>query len=173
MSKFRLLPGVSISQNRGSHRLPTQRAEASNSTCRTRLETSPLVAVAVAVTVDVACGLDVESLDSVDDPLLIAATAMSAYERGDLANQPDPRHRFLEYWTHEEAYLKARGAFLRLTLDRFGFVFDPEPPPMRRTADRRRPLVMAVRYAPTAWQYDDSCPDRLSVPRHHLSLTPK
>ncbi|MBK5267920.1 MAG: 4'-phosphopantetheinyl transferase superfamily protein [Acidimicrobiia bacterium] len=83
--------------------------------------------VAVAVTVDVACGIDVESLDSVDDPLLIAASALSAYERADLANQSDPRLRFFEYWTLKEAYLKARGAGLRLPLDRFGFVFDPDP----------------------------------------------
>lgn len=83
--------------------------------------------VGVVVTADVPCGIDVERLDSVSDPLVVATTAMSVYERADLVSRPDPRRRFCEYWTLKEAYLKARGAGMRLPLDRFGFVFDPHP----------------------------------------------
>ena len=83
--------------------------------------------VGVVVSESRPCGIDVESLDSVDDVELVARTSMAAYEQIDIAEHADPVRRFYEHWTLKEAYLKARGAGLRLPLDRFGFEIDPEP----------------------------------------------
>lgn len=87
--------------------------------------------VALAVSQDRAVGVDVEHLAG-PTTQGIAEQFFSAREAADLTVAPPERqaHRFYEYWTLKESYIKARGLGLALPLDRFSFVF-PQPGEIR------------------------------------------
>lgn len=73
-------------------------------------------------------GVDVENLRTREAPIDIADHYFSQREVASLAALPQDRkpHRFFEYWTFKESYIKARGMGLSLPLDSFGFYFPDE-----------------------------------------------
>ena len=81
-----------------------------------------LVACAIAVDRDV--GVDVEAAGRATDNLSVADQFFSAAETAMLHACPQQlqEERFLQLWTHKEAYLKARGLGLALPLDGFSFL---------------------------------------------------
>lgn len=83
--------------------------------------------VACAVRVGGAVGLDVERLGH-KAPLDVAERYFARNEIADLERLGgDGRNRrFYEYWTLKEAYIKARGMGMALSLNAFGFEIRPE-----------------------------------------------
>lgn len=81
-----------------------------------------LVACAIAVDRDV--GVDVEAAGRATGNLSVADQFFSAAETAMLhaCPQQQQEERFLQLWTHKEAYLKARGLGLALPLNGFSFV---------------------------------------------------
>lgn len=79
--------------------------------------------IALAVSRDREVGVDVEHLSVRNVSLGIAHRFFSPREVRDLAEVPDhaQQHRFFEYWTFKESYIKARGMGLSLPLDGFSF----------------------------------------------------
>ena len=79
--------------------------------------------IVLGVTRRCAIGVDVEKTCSREAPINIAERYFAPQEVAELAANPPDRqqHRFFEYWTLKEAYIKARGLGLSLPLDRFGF----------------------------------------------------
>lgn len=87
--------------------------------------TDGLVVCAVATGCEI--GVDVERLDRPGDLLGLARRLLAACELDDLRRRPsgERRHRFLEYWTLKEAYLKARGLGLSLPPRQLAFSLGP------------------------------------------------
>ena len=83
--------------------------------------TPGLAAVLVTRTVD--CGVDVELVRPMDDPVAFSGRFFSPEEIVHLAMAPDEEQneRFFAYWTLKESYIKARGMGLALPLDQFTF----------------------------------------------------
>ncbi|WP_257389120.1 4'-phosphopantetheinyl transferase family protein [Tahibacter caeni] len=81
--------------------------------------------IALAVTRDRAVGVDVENLAVREVAVGIADRFFAPVEVEALAAVPaaQQQHRFFEYWTFKEAYIKARGMGLSLPLDKFSFRF--------------------------------------------------
>lgn len=81
--------------------------------------------IALAVTRHAAIGVDVEHVTTRTVSLGIARRFFAANEVGDLAAVAPAaqQHRFFEYWTMKESYIKARGMGLSLPLDKFSFRF--------------------------------------------------
>ncbi len=79
--------------------------------------------IACLITLQHEVGVDVESVRVDKDRLDIAERFFSRDEFLDLKSiRPDLRHkRFCEYWTLKEAYVKARGIGISLSLDKFFF----------------------------------------------------
>lgn len=73
---------------------------------------------------DVPLGIDVESLDAIDDPVRLCDRYFAPAEIAALHALPQAAQveRFFALWTLKEAYIKARGMGLSLALD--GFAFD-------------------------------------------------
>lgn len=107
--------------------------------------TDGLVACIVSRGRDV--GVDVEALDRRGETVSIADRFFSPSEVAALLALPidAQRHRFFEYWTLKEAYIKARGMGLSIPLDQFSFQL--EQVPIGITFDPR--LVDN----PAAWQF--------------------
>jgi 4'-phosphopantetheinyl transferase len=82
--------------------------------------------VAVAVTTGLEVGVDAEDLGRVVDPLRLAARFFAPAEQAALSALPSAeRHqRFLEFWTLKEAFVKAKGRGLSISLDQFWFTVD-------------------------------------------------
>lgn len=81
--------------------------------------------IALAVTRGRELGIDVENIARRPISLEVADRFFSPVEAADLARvAPDrQQHRFFEYWTLKESYIKARGMGLSLPLDGFSFEF--------------------------------------------------
>jgi 4'-phosphopantetheinyl transferase len=82
--------------------------------------------VACVVTREIDCGVDVEVQREVEDMEDLAARVLSPAERSDLMALPRSLRptRFFRYWTLKEAYVKARGLGLSLSLDAVSFDLD-------------------------------------------------
>lgn len=68
-------------------------------------------------------GIDVENVVARAAPLDVADRYFAPGEVAVLRAAPrhEQQHRFFEYWTFKESYIKARGMGLSLPLDKFGF----------------------------------------------------
>jgi 4'-phosphopantetheinyl transferase len=82
--------------------------------------------VACAITRHNDLGVDVEARDRNSDGIAIADRYFSVQEVTDLKALPTSQqaHRFFEYWTLKEAYIKARGLGLAIPLGQFSFRLD-------------------------------------------------
>jgi 4'-phosphopantetheinyl transferase len=82
--------------------------------------------IACMVAADRTCGVDVEELRAIEDPIALANGAFAPSELAQMRNVSG-RHlleRFYSLWTLKEAYLKARGTGLRAGLDAVSFEWD-------------------------------------------------
>jgi 4'-phosphopantetheinyl transferase len=81
--------------------------------------------IVLGVTRGRALGVDVEHVGRREVVTDVARHYFAPAEVSALARMPvaQRRHRFFEYWTFKEAYIKARGMGLSLPLDRFSFHF--------------------------------------------------
>jgi 4'-phosphopantetheinyl transferase len=84
--------------------------------------------IVLGVTRHRALGVDVENLRAREISMDVAQGYFAPEEVAALMAVPAPkrRHRFYEYWTLKEAYIKARGMGLSLPLDRFHFEYPHE-----------------------------------------------
>lgn len=84
--------------------------------------------IALAISRHRALGIDVENLVERPASVIIAEQLFSPVEAAELAAAPQElrHHRFFEYWTFKESYIKARGMGLSLPLDQFSFHFPHE-----------------------------------------------
>ena len=84
--------------------------------------------IILGVTKHRALGVDVENLVTRNVSLEIATHYFSPEEVAALARTSgcQQKHRFFEYWTFKEAYIKARGMGLSLPLNKFAFHFPQE-----------------------------------------------
>jgi 4'-phosphopantetheinyl transferase len=82
--------------------------------------------VVCAVAARAAVGVDVESLAR-EPPLEVAPHYFAPAEVADLGRAPSEArgHRFLEYWTLKESFVKALGLGLAVPLDSFAFRLGP------------------------------------------------
>jgi len=82
--------------------------------------------VACAITRHNDVGVDVEARDRNSDGLAIADRYFSVQEVAALKalSSEQQAHRFFEYWTLKEAYIKARGLGLAIPLGQFSFLLD-------------------------------------------------
>jgi 4'-phosphopantetheinyl transferase len=87
--------------------------------------------ILIAITIGRAVGVDVERIRTDVDLDGVAARFFSANERKTLALLAGPaRYKaFFTCWTRKEAYLKARGIGLSLSLDQFDVSFLPDEDP--------------------------------------------
>ncbi|ACY16865.1 4'-phosphopantetheinyl transferase family protein [Haliangium ochraceum] len=78
---------------------------------------------ALVITRSADCGVDVEAVDRIRDPLALADSVFAPAERAALRAEAPARQneRFFAYWTLKEAYIKARGMGLSLPLEQFAF----------------------------------------------------
>lgn len=78
---------------------------------------------AVAVALQAAVGIDLESFERTETNIDLVAQSLSHAERDAVAIRagPDQRRRFFEIWTLKEAFLKARGTGLAEDLNSFSF----------------------------------------------------
>ncbi|MBV9496099.1 MAG: 4'-phosphopantetheinyl transferase superfamily protein [Acidobacteria bacterium] len=83
--------------------------------------THSLIALSVARGREV--GVDVENVVAREAPLDVAGHYFAPAEVAVLNAAPkhEQQHRFFEYWTFKESYIKARGMGLSLPLDKFAF----------------------------------------------------
>lgn len=84
--------------------------------------------IALGVTLHRALGVDVENFRTRQISMDVANRYFAPEEVADIIATPeqDRQHRFFEYWTLKEAYIKARGMGLSLPLDKFVFRYaDP------------------------------------------------
>jgi len=81
--------------------------------------------IVIGVTKGRSIGVDVENVHTGKGMIDLAERYFAPREVAELAATPADcqQHRFFEYWTLKEAYIKARGMGLSLPLDRFGFHF--------------------------------------------------
>jgi 4'-phosphopantetheinyl transferase len=79
--------------------------------------------IALGVTRGRALGVDVEHLSVREVSMGVAERYFAPAEVSDLMRTPAHRqqHRFFEYWTFKESYIKARGLGLSIPLDKFSF----------------------------------------------------
>jgi 4'-phosphopantetheinyl transferase len=79
--------------------------------------------IVLGVTRGRAFGVDVENVVSREISLDVASHFFAPREVADLTRVPaaGQQHRFFEYWTFKESYIKARGMGLSLPLDKFSF----------------------------------------------------
>lgn len=84
--------------------------------------------IALAITRNVAVGVDVENVVARAAPVEIADSYFSAQETAALTalERAHQQLRFFEYWTFKESYIKARGMGLSIPLDKFTFSY-PSP----------------------------------------------
>jgi 4'-phosphopantetheinyl transferase len=84
--------------------------------------------IALAVTRSRALGIDVENFRAREVSVDLARHYFAPQEVAALnaVPQAEQQHRFFEYWTFKEAYIKARGMGLSLPLDKFGFHYADE-----------------------------------------------
>jgi len=84
--------------------------------------------VALGVTWDRQLGIDIENIAIRSVSLDLARHFFSPSEADALATvtQSHLQHRFFEYWTFKESYIKARGMGLSIPLDKFSYRF-PAP----------------------------------------------
>jgi 4'-phosphopantetheinyl transferase len=81
--------------------------------------------ITLAVSREAAVGVDVENVTSRAAPIDVADRFFSRGEAAELgALEPGrQQHRFFEYWTLKESYIKARGMGLAIPLDKFTFSY--------------------------------------------------
>jgi 4'-phosphopantetheinyl transferase len=79
--------------------------------------------IALAVTLQRSLGIDVERLDPRRSSDAVAKHFFAPSEVAALLALPELKrvHRFFEYWTFKESYVKARGMGLSIPLDQFSF----------------------------------------------------
>jgi 4'-phosphopantetheinyl transferase len=109
-------------------------------------------------------GIDIERCNRNVEVLRLARRFFSPREYRDVLARADEerKHRFFDYWTLKESYIKARGEGISLGLDKFGFGFSADG-----TIDIE--CDEKLQETPSAWQF------RLS-PRagdHRLALAVK
>ena len=115
-------------------------------------------AVACAITLDHAIGVDIEQVERSTRLVDIADSHFAPAERALLRAAPAAEQRalFFRLWTLKEAYIKAHGDGLSLPLDQFAFTLAP------LAID----IDPAIRDDPAAWQFCIVTP----TPTHILSL---
>ena len=135
-------------------------ALASDATLEFNLSHTP-GCVACVVSETTACGVDVQAVEGVADPLVVAETYCSADERAWLHAQPahEQRLRFFELWTLKEAFIKARGT-VELSPERYSFDVTDEP---KRIRVRFEPELDE---AEARWQFELCRP----TPEHVLGV---
>ena len=79
--------------------------------------------IVLGVTLGRELGVDVENVRTRSASIQIADSFFAPEEVADLARVPveHRQHRFFEYWTLKESYIKARGMGLSIPLDKFSF----------------------------------------------------
>ncbi|HAA58637.1 MAG TPA: 4-phosphopantetheinyl transferase [Myxococcales bacterium] len=85
--------------------------------------------IVCALTKELDIGVDVEGTLRVKEPMSIADRFFSPHEIQCLHDLPEEqrRHRFFQYWTLGEAYIKAKGMGLALPLAQFTFHLSTPP----------------------------------------------
>ncbi len=108
-------------------------------------------------------GVDVEFMDRGGGLIEIADRFFSPTEVRELNTQPDSEktHRFFDYWTLKESYIKARGMGLSIPLDHFSFILG-EGSDISITIDPRQ------NDQPQRWQFRQWL---LAESRHKAALT--
>ncbi len=86
--------------------------------------TKGLIICVVTLADDIGC--DVENTTRTNDVLSIAERYFSSIETKELFSLPreQQRHRFFDYWTLKESYIKAWGSGLTIPLKDFSFILD-------------------------------------------------
>ena len=120
--------------------------------------------VACLITLSARAGVDVEKVEPHQDLELVAKRVLSAAEQSALSalSGKDWTARFFDYWTLKEAYAKARGLGLALTLSDVGFELEPDGAVHARFA-------AALNDDPSAWVFWRG---RLA-PEHAISVAAK
>jgi 4'-phosphopantetheinyl transferase len=115
-------------------------------------------AVACAMTLDHAIGVDIEDIERPGRLIEIADAYFAPDELTILRATPGAEQRalFLRLWTLKEAYIKAHGDGLSLPLDRFAFSLSP----------LRIAFAAGSGEDPAAWQFSTLSP----TPTHILSV---
>ncbi len=124
--------------------------------------------VAVVITRNLDCGIDVEKRNRDLDLAQVSRAAFAESERSEmLALAPtDQRRRFFELWTLKESYIKARGMGLALPLKQFAFYL-----PKNLSDNETEPISIAVEPPiedrPEDWQFELFSP----TTEHQLALS--
>ena len=95
-------------------------------------------------------GVDVEAIHRVSDRADVAARFFAPSEVAALCALPEHEQelRFFDYWTHKEAYIKARGMGLAIPLDAFSFSLGEGTHETTVAFDER------IDDRPSRWQFD-------------------
>lgn len=122
--------------------------------------TEGLIMCGVVLTQDI--GVDTENIERRSSPVDIADRYFSPQEVKDLYAVPElaRKHRFFQYWTLKESYIKARGMGLFLPLEHFSFHLS-EGEPLRLSFDAR------LRDDPECWQ----CWLLQPTPHHYAAIS--
>jgi 4'-phosphopantetheinyl transferase len=104
--------------------------------------TKGLIICAVTLENDIGC--DVENTTRNNDVLAIADRYFSAIETNELFSLPkdQQRHRFFDYWTLKESYIKAWGLGLAIPLKDFSFSIIDETPEVDDAVNKSTPFVI-------------------------------